>query len=88
VMDAAGKWDGTSANMTPSCFSCHKSHGNKNSFGLIYMLPNRATNGPVADPTRLASMTEQGDGGHLRDMCRNCHGQGSFPGGNPTNILP
>jgi hypothetical protein len=90
VMDAAGKWDGTSTNMTPSCFTCHKSHGSKNSFGLIYVLPNSTagTGGPVADPTRLAAMTEQGDGGHLRDTCRNCHSQGSFPKGNPTNILP
>lgn len=88
LMDAAGKWDGTSTNMTPSCFSCHKAHGNKNSFGLIYVIPNRTTGGPGADPTRLASMTEEGDGGHLRDMCRNCHSQGSFPAGNPTNILP
>ncbi len=88
VMDATGKWDGTATTMTPSCFTCHKSHGNSNSFGLIYVLPNRSTGGPTPDPTRLATMTEQGDGGGTRDQCRNCHGQGSFPAGNPTNIVP
>jgi hypothetical protein len=98
VMSATGDWAAAAASapadMTPSCFSCHKSHGNANKFGLIFVLPNRSSSAPAGsdpgliDPTRLASMTEQGDGGEIRDMCRNCHGMGSFPSGNPTNILP
>jgi hypothetical protein len=52
--------------LTPSCMSCHKGHGNQNAFGLIYM----AGSGPV---------TEEGDstGTALRDLCRQCHGQGT-----------
>lgn len=47
-----------------SCMSCHKAHGNRNAFGLIFM---RAT-GPV---------TEQGvEGGNIRDLCDQCHTQG------------
>jgi cytochrome c556 len=52
------------AGVTPSCFSCHKSHGNQNAFGLIYMIGDGA---PV---------TEEGDGGQYKDLCRQCHLQG------------
>jgi hypothetical protein len=91
VMDASGQWattTPTTTNMTPSCFTCHKSHGNNNKFGLVFILPNRLTNGPAPNPVRTAALSEEGDGGQLRDMCRNCHGMGSFPAGNPSNILP
>ncbi len=56
---------GTAADdYTPSCFSCHKAHGNQNAFGLIYM---RGT----------GTVTEQGDDGNAaRDLCRQCHIQG------------
>jgi len=104
VMDKAGQWAtaGTaSADMTPSCFTCHKSHGNQNRFGLIFVVPQGDASGPTAalpagstiDPrlltaTRSANMTEEGDGGQVREMCKNCHGMGRWPAGNPTNILP
>ena len=98
VMSATGNWDAAAASaptdMTPSCFTCHKSHGNANKFGLIFVLPVSGSSAPAGsdpsliDPTRLASMTEEGDGGQLRDTCRNCHGMGRWPTGNPTNILP
>jgi hypothetical protein len=72
--------------MTPSCFTCHKSHGNKNGFGLIWFVDNTTTGpNPPATPTDI---TEEGDGGAYRDLCRQCHTQGSFPAGNPTNIIP
>lgn len=48
---------------TPSCFSCHKAHGNQNAFGLIYM-------------SGTGTVSEQGDGGVYRDLCRQCHSQG------------
>jgi len=66
VMDSQGLWDGTAADntVTPSCFSCHKSHGNKNGFGLIFMAGAGAT------------VTEEGDGGVYKDLCRQCHIQG------------
>ena len=54
------RWPQTSR---PSCFSCHKSHGNKNGFGLIYM-------------KGTGTVTEEGDGGVYKDLCRQCHIQG------------
>lgn len=65
VMDSQGIWTGATGDgtVTPSCFSCHKSHGNQNGFGLIYMVGTGA-------------ITEQGDGGVLKDLCRQCHIQG------------
>ena len=90
LMDGTGTWDGLTANQTPSCFSCHKSHGNKNDSGLIWFIDNTQT-GPGAH-VAAGGITEEGDadaslqGGAYRDLCRQCHGQGSFPAGNPTNI--
>ena len=40
VMDANHLWTGDATadrTITPSCFSCHKAHGNDNPFGLIFM---------------------------------------------------
>jgi doubled CXXCH motif protein len=46
---------------TPSCMTCHRAHGNRNAFGLIYM---KAT----------GIITEQGvEGGRLNDLCGQCH---------------
>lgn len=65
VMDSAGLWDNMITTGTPSCFSCHKSHGNQNGFGLIFM-------------AGTGTITEQGDNGStLREMCRQCHGMGT-----------
>jgi hypothetical protein len=71
VMSASGDW-GTQgvawaaapADLTPSCFSCHKGHGNQNAFGLIYM-------------TGTAAPTEEGNaGGTAKTLCKQCHRQG------------
>ena len=64
VMDSQGTWLGTNTTLTPSCFSCHKAHGNKNPFGLIFM------NG-------TGTRTEEGDGGVYKDLCRQCHSEGA-----------
>ena len=97
VMSASGAWATTAAamptDMTPSCFTCHKSHGNANKFGLIFVMPNASSSAPAgSDPSLIdpvaTAMTEEGTGGQYRDMCRNCHGMGRWPTGNPTNILP
>ena len=57
----------TETDLTPSCMSCHKGHGNQNAFGLIYMLGT-------------GTVTEQGDSGtDARNLCRQCHGQGADP---------
>jgi hypothetical protein len=62
TMSASGVWPAT--DNTPSCFSCHKSHGNENAFGLIYM-------------SGTGSITENGDNGTtVKEMCRQCHNQG------------
>lgn len=63
VMSSSGNWD-TGTDVTPSCFTCHKAHGNKNPFGLIYMSGNGV-------------ISEEGDSGGsgVRELCRQCHTQ-------------
>jgi predicted CXXCH cytochrome family protein len=57
-------WASAPATLTPTCPSCHKGHGNKNPFGLIYALG-------------AGAFTEEGDGVAVRDLCRQCHGMGT-----------
>jgi hypothetical protein len=60
----AGSYTTANTDLTPSCMSCHKGHGNQNAFGLIFMLGT-------------GTVTEQGDSGvNARNLCRQCHGQG------------
>ncbi|MGE5692541.1 MAG: cytochrome c3 family protein, partial [Candidatus Zixiibacteriota bacterium] len=59
-------WAAAPTDLTPSCFSCHKSHGNKNAFGLIYA-------------KGTATLGEEGDGSDARNLCRECHVQGADP---------
>jgi len=62
VMSASGTYP--AADNTPSCFSCHKSHGNQNAFGLIYM-------------SGTGTVDEEGDDGTAaRQLCKQCHVQG------------
>jgi hypothetical protein len=64
VMSASSTWDPPAADNTPSCFSCHKSHGNQNAFGLIYM-------------SGTGTVDEEGDDGTTaRQLCKQCHVQG------------
>jgi hypothetical protein len=64
VMSASGAWDPPGADNTPSCMSCHKSHGNQNAFGLIFM-------------SGTGTVTEEGDDGSTaKDLCKQCHVQG------------
>jgi hypothetical protein len=56
--------------LTPSCFSCHKAHGNKNPFGLIFLARDSAM------------VTEEGTPGvapdvGIRNLCGQCHVQGN-----------
>ncbi|RMH04739.1 MAG: hypothetical protein D6702_02490 [Planctomycetota bacterium] len=66
VMSASGVWDGSAADITPSCMSCHKSHGNGNAFGLIWM-------------SGTGTITENGDTDATQKeaLCGQCHVQGS-----------
>jgi hypothetical protein len=66
----------TATDVTPSCFSCHKGHGNKNGFGLIMMGGTGAvteegddavTAAYAGDPTRITAPTP---------LCQQCHIQG------------
>jgi hypothetical protein len=68
VMTATENWEPTAetdvTDHTPSCMSCHKAHGNKNVFGLIYR-----------DPTETGGITEEGPGSRLEHLCGQCHVQ-------------
>jgi len=65
VMSHSGNW-GSGADVSSTCISCHKGHGNQNAFGLIYM-------------SGTGTLTEQGDTGgtQARDLCGQCHIQTS-----------
>jgi len=67
VMTGTGNWRPQSASEvvdhTPTCLTCHKAHGNRNPFGLIFM----GNNGPVNE--------EGTPGGSYTDLCRQCHVQ-------------
>jgi hypothetical protein len=56
--------------LTPSCFSCHKGHGNQNPFGLIFLARDSSL------------VTEEGTSGvtsdiGIRNLCGQCHVQGN-----------
>lgn len=64
VMSPTGVWNPAPTGVTPSCFSCHKAHGNQNSFGLIHM-------------SGTGTITEEGDDGTMiKQLCKQCHVQG------------
>jgi hypothetical protein len=64
VMSETGDWLNGS-DVTPTCISCHKAHGNGNAFGLIYM-------------KGTGTVTENGDDGtQLEHLCGQCHVQAS-----------
>jgi cytochrome c553 len=67
VTTKTGNWTPNSAqevvDHSPTCLSCHKAHGNRNSFGLIFM-------------GNTGQITEEGTpGGQYIDLCRQCHVQ-------------
>lgn len=59
-------WTGAPTDLTPSCMSCHKAHGNQNAFGLIFA-------------TGAAAFGEQGDGTGYTALCNQCHVQAVLP---------
>lgn len=73
VMSPTGVWGATHpSDVTPTCVSCHKAHGNGNGFGLIYR-------------QGTGTLTENGDtaGNQLEDLCGQCHVQGTYFFNNP-----
>ncbi len=72
VMSPTGVWTGDVSGLSglsPSCFSCHKSHGNKNAFGLIFLA---RTGGTVSEE---GTTTTPGVG--IRNLCGQCHNEGN-----------
>ena len=67
VMSEVGVWDPAGSDVTPTCISCHKAHGNGNAFGLIYR-------------SGTGTLTENGDtnGVQYEHLCGQCHVQASF----------
>ena len=66
LMSSSGLWgSATTTDSTPSCMTCHKAHGNRNPFGLIFM-------------SGTGTVTEEGDtdGSGVRDLCLQCHTNG------------
>jgi cytochrome c553 len=65
-------------NTSPGCVSCHKSHGNQNPFGLIFLARNAATVGEEGGYAPGTSETAP-NGYQLgyRNLCGQCHGQGN-----------
>jgi cytochrome c553 len=66
VMSEVGVWDPAGSDVSPTCISCHKGHGNGNAFGLIYR-------------SGTGTLTENGDtnGTQVENLCGQCHGQAS-----------
>jgi hypothetical protein len=64
TLSASGRWP--SPDNVVSCMSCHKAHGNRNPFGLLYAAGR-------GEPT------EEGDtgGSRLEDTCHQCHVEGT-----------
>ena len=60
-------WAGATNDLTPTCITCHKGHGNKNPFALIYM----AGSGTVSEEGTID--------GEYNDLCHQCHVQGVVP---------
>jgi hypothetical protein len=59
---------------TPGCVSCHKSHGNQNPFGLVF-LSRSATS--VGEEGGFGATQTQSQQVGYRNLCGQCHGQGS-----------
>lgn len=53
-------WTSMPRGLTPTCLSCHKAHGNKNPFDLIYA-------------KGTSNLGEEGDGKSIKDLCQQCH---------------
>jgi hypothetical protein len=62
---------------SPGCVSCHKSHGNQNPFGLIFLNRNATSVGEQGG--YAAGQVELPNGYQIgyRNLCGQCHSQGS-----------
>jgi hypothetical protein len=62
VMSQIGVWNPAGSDVTPTCVTCHRGHGNGNPFGLIFR-------------SGTGTPSEDGDSnGHTQaDLCAQCH---------------
>lgn len=73
VMSELGVWDPAGSDVTPTCVSCHKAHGNQNAFGLIL----RSGGGTLTEEGDTGA-TSSSTGAILEHLCGQCHVQASF----------
>jgi cytochrome c553 len=68
----------TYADASPGCVTCHKAHGNKNPFGLIFLSRTATTNNEEGgNGTELPSPGTATYQRGYRNLCGQCHGQGN-----------
>ncbi len=74
VKTAAKNFDpSVSGNPTPFCLTCHKAHGNKNAFSLIFL--DRRTTGAYDEQGSTTGAPIDPSVG-LPNLCHQCHGMG------------
>jgi len=64
-------WAAAPTNLTPTCVTCHKAHGNQNPFGLIFL----AGTGPLTEEGDSDGNTSPNPGVRMRALCGQCHVQ-------------
>ena len=67
-------WPGAPANLTPTCITCHKAHGNQNPFGLILLSRFAAS---VTEEGGYAAAQTPDLATGMRNLCGQCHVQGN-----------
>jgi len=66
--------NGTFSDAVPFCLSCHKAHGNKNPFGLIFLNRNATS---VDEQGGYGAGQVASTGEAYRNLCGQCHSQGN-----------
>jgi len=64
-------WPAAPTNLTPTCLTCHKAHGNQNPFGLIFL---KGT-GPITEEGDADGNSSSNAGVGMRSLCAQCHVQ-------------
>lgn len=73
-------WNAGPADATPSCFSCHKAHGDKNPFGLVLLAGDGSALSEEGDATGLLTMVPPTGTTRVSaptPLCQQCHIQGT-----------
>lgn len=64
-------WAAAPTNLTPTCVTCHKAHGNQNPFGLLFL----AGTGPLTEEGDSDGNSSSNPGVRMRALCGQCHVQ-------------